>query len=465
MARTLGILAFMLLGTTVAEASIKLCMNKRDERIAVPVDPVLVIPRESVRQFSITRVDGRVVHFTATPLDELWARVHIKAPAGVELTAPSLSDHCNVRSVTLVTTGWTRDDRAPTGVSASQDADSGWLTIAHDTAAEMARMRVEWAYSRADLAAGLHGTRIEAPRGTARVTRLGIAARPGFDLMFVRLTPLLLDGSSGQPWNGWIHRDPATGALTASDGPPPAERSANAPTCAPQAPWVAGERPTFAYEGHQRTFHATTNDGRVLRTTVADRDGFVGFESTTDVTVVARAGDAFQLDVLPRGSACPLDVVVKKGASTPRVVVRSRNVDVSTVTGPFTDDERHRHGLDRNSATGLVRHRIHVDGSTSTVAIAYGNTSWRGENHQAVANGAINIDASDGIEDWQHLPSPRFGRHGLRVVMAPVRDGFRARGCELWLLRDVKTGDVTMHASAASQLRARKLDSCLTAKP
>ncbi len=80
------------------------------------------------------------------------------------------------------------------------------------------KLELEWAYSRAELGSGVHVSTHEPVRVYVD-GRLRGRDDPGllpkeFVLLFVRITPTWADGSKSTAWEGWVHRDPSTRAVT-----------------------------------------------------------------------------------------------------------------------------------------------------------------------------------------------------------------------------------------------------------
>lgn len=422
--------------------------------IDVPEHPVLIVEQDAARRFvTTTTAAGGPVRITRRPIGAFWRALRLEARANTTISVPALRGCSGPATVLLrATSGWVRDPRAPTGIRAHSLTQDGWLTLqVGRPTGVLVRMRVEWAYDPGDLQHGLPGMTIAVPSNTHPLDEVGLPVDPGFELVFVRLTPLLLDGSAGTPWEGWVQRDPATGALQAGQGAAPG--SPRPRTCGPVAPWIVGEHPSFTYRGGMRTFYAMSSRGEVLATH-ARADG-----DLTRVRVAARDGEAFRIEPLPRGSQCPLDVRVARGQVGPRVGVRPA-VTVQHETGPFTHDEIFRFGLGGSIRSYEIVH-LAIDTSETTVASRYGNLSWHGAELAQVSHGSIALATSEGVMDWSAITTPGTDLWMMRVLLSPIRSNFEGERCEVWLVHDPQTGAIRFapHLGSAA-LEARPGRSC-----
>ena len=389
------------LGSSPAAASIKLCLRpKTPPQHAVPVDPSFVVETDNLGTFRVTTSTGATPKLTITRVHEFWSRITVAAPAGTTLIVPG---RCNF-PVHLNTGAWQRHDEPPRITIGGFVGGAVMLDVAW-AVADQQHLRVDWASSARDLGTPRQGTRVELSSVESPVTHAFLPTGPDLELVYVRFTPILLDGTEGKRWDGWVHHDRTTGALRLGQGQPPVPDPQ--PTCPALAPWVSGENPTFTYRGIRRTFRAIASNGRSLPVTLAAEYSF----SYPRVTVAARAGTRFKLEVLPVGASCPLDVHVVAGKRAPRVVVNTLGATAQQVTFHVREPVEPR------------------------VAVEYGNTSWHGDVILPVVAGAITLPVEK--LDWEFMDG--VVRGVMRVRVAPERHGFEGRACEIWLSRDTGT--------------------------
>jgi hypothetical protein len=428
-----------------ADAATKLCVFPTPMKVVwmdAPPDPEIVIDRRDLARFVARTPAGARLAITPIPLHDHWVRVKIHASTNTAISIPSLNSACRATETMVRTTSrWSRDDRPPTNVAVETLHDEGWLAMRVTLKATgWQRLRVDWAYSPYDLRVGLHGTRIEIPNRVSPVSRFGVPVNSSFEVMFLRLTPLLLDGSYGRAWTGWVHRDPVTGTLRVGQGRAPATSAPGVRSCKVEPPWIVGEDPTFAYHGHQRAFRAVTMEGRTLPTRIVTSRSASRFASKMLVTVAARHGEGFRIEALPPGSDCPLETRVVRGRNMRRVVLRP--VLATEIKNDPWHQER-RFGVAQVTSYEHVHLRLAT--ATSQVVARYGSTSGR-EDPLPVVAGSITLATSDGIGDWTFEAPPAPHPQGVRVRLAPLRFGFEGRACEVWLVRDPGSGSIELEA-------------------
>ena len=391
------VVACIVVGVTDAGASIKLCVRHSDE--IVPVNPTFVTRLDSVNSFTATEAGSETpLAMRVTPLGDRWARIAVTAGDGKRLRVRAHGSRIRVSA------GWKRST-APVRVAARQSGSEVVLEVLHERG-QLDTARVDWAFARADLVPGVQGTQI-ADRGWCGEKRVMATITPPkhFGIIFVRITPLLLDGSDGPIWEGWIRPD--HDVLRVEQGEPPAPHPL-ASQCAGTSPWVTGEQPTFLYLNRERTFRASTRDGRVIPTAVID-DG-----SSSQVQVSAVAGDAFRLEVLPPGTDC-LEVRVAKQPPPSHVRVIDAGVLDDTIVR-----------IQLAPSSGSIYTETDV---TSTVIESTGNVF----DLDLTADGWLNA-TKVGIEQT------------ARLWLSPVRNGFRGPACHVALVRDLTTNTVAPRA-------------------
>jgi hypothetical protein len=400
-----GVLA--LGATNTAAAATKLCLRIPGARLDVPTNPSFIVDR-----LQTDLLIGRTVN--VSPLGDYWNRVTLSVREGTTFKDPRRG--CSGRRL-RATSRWKRHDAAPK-VAVDRLTEGGTLSLRIHVAHEDQRdLRVDWAFAAGDLHVGTQGTKFEALtegyKGPGWIRRVRIPVGTDLELVHLRLTPLLLDGSEGKPWQGWVHHDRATRELRIGQGPAPVPDVRRA--CAERTPWIVGEHPTFTYAEPMTSFRAVTEDGRVLPTTITTE--FNPFYEPPRVTVAAPDGTAFWLEALPVGTGCPVPVRVVKGAHAPRV-----QVDAAAVSADGQVMIRTRGAIDRH------------------VSVAFGEKKYLyGDVLVPVLGDEIAFVTEP--SDWEF--ETRFARFGppgvMRVVLTPQRDGFTTHPCELWLDRDTQT--------------------------
>jgi hypothetical protein len=379
----------------------------------VPIDPSFVITAsaaEELTESDVATTDGQPLPFDVVPINEAWARVVVSAPAGTEFLVRR-DGRCTHTSVWTASTAWSRQGSAPVIDGDSLDYYDGAIALRFDTDAEA--LRLDWAFRRADVGTGRQGTMID---GAAR---FDLEAGSDRATVFVRATPLLLDGSEGTPWDGWIHRDRETNALrfgTGAEPEPAVEHSFDQRT-----PWVVGEAPVLTFElDRESTFLATSFDGAVLPTMTFECDGGVCVAITADI------GTELLVEELPRGRKAPWTFHVVDGPALPRFVVTAVE----------------------SSASGI---RFHVTGPTALHDGA-ARITW--------ADAAVDVVVSSGaIELATDL---EWGTQALRFELVPLNGELLGEACEGWVHRDPATGALALQEGPPSE-RSIDLDSCLIA--
>ncbi len=413
------VIASVLPGDRSAEAcKLPIKIPCRPSTQIVPIDPSFVIlasTAEELGEHDVVTPDGRPLPFDVVPINEIWARLVVSAPQGTELLIHGVGS-CSSHRVRTASTAWARRGDAPVLDGESLHYSDDELRISFEADGAEAT-RVDWALSRSELQTGRHGTVID-PHAS-----FYLATGPDLTTVFVRATPLLLDGSEGVPWDGWIHRDAATEMLRAGTGAEPASTIARA-TFDQRTPWIVGEAPVFTFElDRESTFVATSSDG-------AEQPAEV-FECDTGVCVAvsASAGTELSVEQLPRGRGAPWRFVVAAGPALPRFAVT------------------------RIEALSVDRIRVHVTGPAALRDGAARVTWADASTDVVVASGTIELAVE-----------PESSTQALRrFELVPLNGELVGEPCEGWLHRDPATGTLGLQEAPPAE-RSIELESCLVAR-
>lgn len=414
-----GVVASVLLGDRSAEAckiSLSFKITCRPSTEIVPIDPSFVIlasTAEELGEHDVVTLDGRPVPFDVVPISETWARLVVSASQGMELLIHGVGS-CSSHRVRTASTAWPRRGGPPVVDVDSLSYRDDEVSVGFE-ADGAAATRVDWALSRSELQAGRHASVIDQNQVFYLATGRDLST------VFVRATPLLLDGSEGVPWDGWIHRDAATETLRVGTGAEPESTIARAPF-EHRAPWVVGEAPVLEFElDRESTFVATSSDGATLPAETFECDHGVC------VAVTASAGTELVVELLPRGRLAPWRFHVAEGPPLPRF------------------------GVARIEAPSVDRLHIHVTGPTA-LRDGAARITWDDRSADVmVSDGTIVLEVD-----------PAWSTQSLRRFELVPRNGeLLGEPCEGWLHRDPETGALTLQEGPAE--RSTQLESCLVA--
>ncbi|MEO8702421.1 MAG: hypothetical protein ABI867_20425 [Kofleriaceae bacterium] len=385
----------------------------RPTKRASPIDPSFVISTTVADELvadDVRTLDGEPLPFDVVPINEAWARVVVAAPEGTQFLARA-DARCTSEHVWTATTAWSRQASPPGILGDLLGYSEGVFTLWFDAAETV---QLDWAFDRSDLRSGRHGTTID-PRGQFQ---LDTGDR---DTVFVRATQLLLDGSSGAPWEGWIHRDRATDTVHFGTGADP--EPAALPAFDPRKPWAVGEAPVLAFTlDREATFIATSFDGDELPT--------LAFACDTGVcvAVTAEIGTEFLLEELPRGRQAPWRFQVVDGPALPRFVV--------------TQVE--------STSDGKIRFKV------------TGPTALDGAARMTLSDTPTDVVVTDGT--FELATDHEWDSEPVRFELVPVNAELLGETCEGWLRRDPATGHFALEAAPPAE-RSIDFDSCFVAPP
>lgn len=312
MRATVGIAVALLALAADATAATKLCLKTSPTIVDVPQHARFV-----VRHADLARLRRSPSHVER--IDEYWAAVTFDAPVGTQITEwPIVGGGCKGRSYRVVAHA-PRRTTTPAIVTAevwtsehSSHLELGWLPPR-----DVGWTRVDWAYTEAELASGLHGSHHEYFDDREATLQLD----PGWQIVFVRVVRFHADGSQST-WHGWVERTGSERARVGHGRPPHA--GAAAPACARATARTVPLDPEFVVDGGTPRFIALTPLGAALPLQLdASERGPIA------VRVAADEGTVFRLQRLPLSRTCDgvrwLEATADRARDEAPVVIRGDN--------------------------------------------------------------------------------------------------------------------------------------------
>jgi hypothetical protein len=309
-----------------AHAATKLCVPRVKDAPIVDVskNPRLIVKRSRLEDLEI--LDGapgstRTFTYSVEPIDEYWASVTVKADVGdIVFTNDFAGYSCGGLRFRVVPRA--RAAVRPIAITkTSVNSDGGkryvWLRWnARRNEQGGGWTRLDWAFDRADLEAGLHGSRYADDDDDTYLVNDGT-----WRIAFVRLVHFGLDGSTST-WSGWIDVR-ADGTIAIGSGPAPVT-PVRTSACDAVTPRPVPVDPTFYFSAYDTPrFIAASSAGTKLSTKI-ETDRY-----HNRVSVPAPAGTVFQLQPLPRPLGCSTERWLRatddRSHDEPPVVVRGDN--------------------------------------------------------------------------------------------------------------------------------------------
>jgi hypothetical protein len=168
----------------------------------VPENPSFVVPWNNVQDVIESYGDGNV---SVDWLDDDWAWVTIAAHAGDELSVHT-DVVCGGNRAFVVDADWHESIPQPELLDAilQRNSDDTWRSVKVTLKPSAWWTRAEWASSEAGVEQGQAQTLL---LGLRRWDHFNIPLQPHQDRVYLRLTGLGPDGSTADPWQGWIRID------------------------------------------------------------------------------------------------------------------------------------------------------------------------------------------------------------------------------------------------------------------
>lgn len=299
---------------TEAQAATKLCVGpKIGETIEVPPNPRFVLLSEEgnvdsrAREHLLRR--GKTFGHTDELVDSYWIGRTVRAEDGHRFVMPLNNHFCSTPRY-RVDRNWKRRSGVPVPMAAAlreSDAGEPYVVLMWRPAKELSWTRIDWAYSRADLERGLHGSLHERESLQPPDSNAYVSIHPNATRVHLRLTRFHLDGTESR-WVGWLERD-AQDRMRIRTGEPPLETpsatdlAACADSANPARPVPVA--PTFRTRRWDTPrFVAVTPGGDHLPIATRPVNERTHHAATT---VNAGEGQQFWLRRLPLAPGCPTE--------------------------------------------------------------------------------------------------------------------------------------------------------------